>query len=219
MKQITGKQWEEQIDSNSFFTGYFGFDIRPFTSVTEFEGGETILAEGSVPPYLYYLAEGRAKVFLSHENGRSSLINFLDAPCFIGEMELLGALESSRGVRAITVCTCFCIHIEKCREQLLGGAVFLRRLCLFLGKKAVKNTNNYARNQSYPLEVRLVNFILMTEQNQLYREPHTEAAEYLGVSYRHLLYVLAGLVKRGLLEKTEQGYYIPDRGSLEKYRS
>lgn len=32
-------------------------------------------------------------------------------------------------------------------------------------------------------------------------------AEYLGVTYRHLLYVLAGFVKRGIVKKTPQGYH------------
>ena len=63
---------------------FFEFDICPFTTKVVFESGSHILQEGSEPDYLYYLVEGRAKLFLSHENGRVSLISFLDAPCFIG---------------------------------------------------------------------------------------------------------------------------------------
>lgn len=81
---------------------FFSFDIRPYTSVVKFERGENILEEGRQVSYLYYLAGGRAKLFLSHENGRISLINFLNAPCFIGEMELIGAQSVSSGVTAIT---------------------------------------------------------------------------------------------------------------------
>lgn len=35
----------------------------------------------------------------------------------------------------------------------------------------------------------------------MYREKHTEVSEFLGVTYRHLLYVLADFVKRGYLKK------------------
>ena len=80
---------------------FFEFDIRPFTTKAVFESGSHILQEGSEPEHLYYLVKGRAKLFLSHENGRVSLISFLDAPCFIGEIELLGAQAAARGVTAI----------------------------------------------------------------------------------------------------------------------
>ena len=193
---------------------FFEFDIRPFTTIVTFESGEHLLEEGSVPEYLYYLIEGRAKLFLSHENGHISLINFLYAPCFIGEMELLGAQDTANGITAITKCTCYAIDIRACKEHLLNDRTFLRYLCVFLSKKAIGNTYNYSRNQSYPLKVCFADFILTTAQNNLYREKHTEAAEFLGVTYRHLLYILSDFVKQGILEKTKQGYVIKDEDFL-----
>lgn len=195
---------------------YFSFDIYPYTSIVRFDSTESILCEGENPGFLYYLIDGRAKLFLSQANGRISLINFLDSPCFIGEMELLGAQEAANGVTAITPCTCYAVDITRCKGQILDDTKFLRYLCLFLSRKAIGNTYNYSKNQSYPLEVRLANFILLTSCNRLYREKHTEVSEFLGVTYRHLLYVLAGFVKRGFLKKTEQGYYIQDVDALRK---
>lgn len=189
---------------------FFSFDVRPYLSLVKFESGDKIMREGERPVYLYYMTEGRAKLFLSHENGRISLINFLEAPCFMGEMELLGAQERSNGITAMTPCTCYGIRADQCREKLLSDTKFLRHICLFLGRKAIGNTANYSRNQSYPLEVRLADFILLTMRGGYYREKNTEAAEFLGVTYRHLLYVLADFVKRGLLVKTERGYYVAD---------
>lgn len=197
-------------------SGYFGFDIRPYTAVAVFESGERILKEGEQPFFLFYLFEGQAKVFLTHENGRVSLINFLDAPCMIGEMELLEVQKAANGVVAMTACTCYAIRADQCREKLLNDTKFLRYLCRFLGKKAAGNTDKYMRNQVYPLKVRLAGFILLTSQGGFYREKHTEAAEYLGVTYRHLLYVLADFVKQGILEKTKQGYRIADAGRLRE---
>ena len=195
---------------------FFEFDIRPFTTKVIFESGSHILHEGSTPEYLYYLVEGRAKLFLSHENGRVSLISFLDAPCFIGEIELLDAQDAARGVVAITRCECYAIRIDRCKDQLLKDTTFLRYLCLFLSKKSIDNTNNFSRNLCYSLETRLANFILTTSHNGIYREKHTEVAEYLGVTYRHLLYVIAKFVKSGILEKSEQGYVIKDESALRK---
>ena len=200
----------------SDLNNYFEFDVRPFTSKVTFESGSHILHEGSTPEYLYYLVEGRAKIYLSHENGRISLISFLDAPCFIGEIELLGAQAAARGVIAITRCECYAIRIERCKDQLLNDTTFLRYLCLFLSKKSIDNTRNLSMNLCYSLETRLANFILTTSHNGIYREKHTEVAEYLGVTYRHLLYVIARFVKQGILDKAKQGYFIKNESALRK---
>ncbi len=149
-------------------------------------------------------------------HGRVSLISFLDAPCFIGEIELLGAQAAARGVTAITRCECYAIRIDGCKDQILKDTTFLRYLCLFLSKKSVDHTNNFTKNLCYSLETRLANFILITSHNGIYREKHTEVAEYLGVTYRHLLYVLAKFVKSGILAKSEQGYVIKNKSALRK---
>lgn len=194
----------------------FEMDIRPYLQLVHFEAGERILEEGGRPEYLFYLLHGRVKLYLSHENGRITLINFLPAPCFIGEMELLDPERLSNGVQAITACDCYAIRLDQCREKLLNDRAFLRYLCRFLSEKASGNTSNYSRNQAYPLKKRLSEFILETAVNGVYREPHGEVAEFLGVTYRHLLYVLAQLVDQGLLEKTVTGYKILDAEGLRR---
>ena len=194
----------------------FCFDILPYTQLIQFNAREFILNEGDKSEYLYYLIDGKAKLYLTHKNGKVSIINFIEAPCFIGEMELLGAQAESNGVQALTSCYCFAIHIADCREKILNDVKFLKYLCIFLSKKALYNTNNYTKNQSYPLENRLAAFILITSNNMLYTEKHTEASEFLGVSYRHLLYVLADFIKRGILLKEDCGYRIMDLNSLNK---
>lgn len=194
----------------------FCFDILPYTQLIQFNAREFILNEGDKSEYLYYLIDGKAKLYLTHKNGKVSIINFIEAPCFIGEMELIGAQVESNGVQALTSCHCFAISIADCRDKILSDVKFLKYLCTFLGKKALYNTSNYTKNQSYPLENRLAAFILLTSNNLLYTEKHTEASEFLGVSYRHLLYVLADFIKRGILLKEDCGYRIIDLDSLDK---
>lgn len=194
----------------------FSFDISPYMHLIKFNTGEFILNEGSKPEYLYYLVDGKAKLYLTHKNGKISIINFIESPSFIGELELIEVQTESRGVQALTICHCFAIPITNCKVKLLNDARFLKYLCIFLSKKAINNTNNYTQNQSYPLENRLAAFIVLTSNSGLYTEKHTEASEFLGVSYRHLLYVLANFCKRGILQKEHTGYKIMDLNSLNE---
>lgn len=214
METIEHADLIKSLESRFPLSGLFSADVRPYTSLVKFQGDEPLLAEGQTPAFLFYLIEGRAKLFLSHTNGRISLINFLDAPCWIGEMELLEGKGTACGVTAITPCVCYAIRTGACRETLLNDTVFLCRLCLFLSRKAIGNTCRYSNNQSYPFQVRLADFILTTAHGDVYRERNTEAAEYLGVTYRHLLYVLAGFVNKGVLERKKSGYHIIDREAM-----
>lgn len=137
----------------------------------------------------------------------------------MGEMELLGTRKRCNGVAAITSCACYAVRYSQCKEMLLNDVTFLRALCRFLGERSVANTNRYSHNQSGKLEHRLAAFILLTAYKGVYRERHTEAAAFLGVTYRHFLYVLAKFVKAGYLEKCPEGYRIMDIKELERLKA
>lgn len=193
----------------------FGFDISPWAAVARFAGGNVILREGEPVRRLYFLAEGRVKASVTHENGKTTLTSFLSAPCFLGEMELLGARPADRPLKITAITPCACCALDfALADRMLADPRFLRTLCGYLSAKAVRNTDDYARGRTYPMKCRLARFILLTARDGWYREAHAEAADYLGVSYRHLLYVLSGFVQCGWLERTAAGYRVIDEAAL-----
>lgn len=208
MERITSHEQIKMAAENSEFFHYFTNHTLSFIQLHRFEADEFILCEGQTPEYLYFVVDGKAKVYITHSNGKTSLVNFLYAPCFIGEMELLNAQRDAIGVQTMTTVTCIAIPMQQFRNTLLSDTVFLRELCIYLGKKAATNSRTYTHNMSYPLENRLARFIQLTAHGSIYSEKHTEAAEYLAVTYRHLLYVIASFVKKGILDKTTNGYKI-----------
>ena len=203
------------IQTYNFHT-FFSFDILPYAELHSFQKKERICREGVNVPYLYYLISGKAKIYMSHKNGRVSLINFIQAPSFIGELGLIGVESVTKTVEVIEECMCLVLPLKDCRHLLLQDATFLQKLCKFIGEKTITRTESYAKNNSYPFENRLAAFILLTEQNNSYTEKHTEASEYLNVSYRHLLYVLNQFCQQNYLKKDGRTYYIQDRNLLEK---
>lgn len=215
MRQIQDAKELENIWKNYPLQEYFSFPVRPYTQVAEFESEEFIFHKDEKPKELYFLFEGRAKICLADDKGRISVINFIEAPSFLGEMEMIGAQERAQSVQALTRCRCYCIILEKCQELILSDVKFLQKLCLFLGQRFRRSTDTYTRNLAYPLENRLAAFILLTMHHGMYTEKHTEAAEYLGVTYRHLLYVLAKFREKGILEKTPHGDKVTDLEALE----
>lgn len=216
MEIITENYVIEKYCKKHPFQQFFSFDISKDFSLVQYQTDEFIIREGFPLSHLLYMAEGVAKLYKTHKNGKISLINYLEGPCFIGEMEALDILNIPKGVQAQTTCTCFRLPFSIYKDKIRNDICFLRHVCMYLGNKAISNMDISTSNQVYPLKNRLSKFILMTAHHELYTEKHTEASAYLGVSYRHLLHTLSLLCSDKLLEKTPQGYLIIDHAGLEK---
>ena len=214
MNKIEGPQRVYYIE-NYTIQSLFSFDISPYVEVFEFDKGEFIVQEGNKPEYLFYMVEGKAKLYVTHKNGKVSLINFLTPPIFMGEIELLNEERYSKSIQTSSKSICIAIAIEQCKEKLLADAHFLRYLCLFLSNKSTVHSAKYTKHQAYPLENKLAEFILLSSHQNIYKEKHTEISDYFGVSYRHLLHTFAQLSEAGIIEKMKMGYKILDKEKLQ----
>ncbi|POT59690.1 transcriptional regulator YeiL [Citrobacter amalonaticus] len=214
MKEIQNDDLRQQLISNSGYTKCFSVDVAHDTRLFHVAAGDYIVREGNRPAWLFYLVRGRARLDATLPNGRVSLIDFFGAPCFIGEIELVDADHEPRAVQAIEECWCLALPIKQYRPLLLNDATFLRQLCVALSRKNYRNIVSLTQNQSFPLINRLAAFILLTQHGDIYHEKHTQAAEYMGVTYRHLLYVIAQFTREGLLLKQKNGYAIKDKKRL-----
>ena len=216
MQEIKNKGEINTEIQKSGFMNFFSFPADSFVKLITFSPHEYIIEESLMPSYLFFLTSGRAKLYTTLPNGKIALIDFFRAPCFIGEMELIGHTQDICSVQAIDPCLCLALPITQCKEMLLTDPIFLRKICLHLGSKNAKNIRSSAKNQAYTLENRLASFILLLTATNIYEEKHSHAAEYLGVSYRHLLYVMAQFIEKGYLKKENRVYKIADREALVK---
>jgi len=157
---------------------------------------------------LYFLLKGKAKIYMIHIDGKRSLIQFLKEGSFIGELTLLGIEKQPKDVIAISECICLSIPLVAAKEQLLTNNEFLLYLNRYLGNKLLRRTEFFAKNQNFELKNRLAAYILLTEVNGIFLEKHTETAEFLGTSYRHLLYCLKKFEVENILIKQKKGYLI-----------
>lgn len=216
LKQIFDKEEINHCLAESNFESFFSFSIMDDIHLFIANKGEYILKEGEKSDgFLYYMVSGRAKLFCSLSNGKTSLLDFLHGKCFIGEMELLSVRKSTMGIKALSPCYLLAIPIEKYRSRLLSDANFLRIMCLTLAKKEEQRAYALLRTQGFPLANRLAHFILFTAYNGQYTERNTDASAYLGVSYRHLTQMLCEFTQLGYLSKIKGGYLIVNEKELK----
>lgn len=216
LKEIKNSQLIQQFLNNCHFSDQFSFDITNSVKLMYFAPQSFIVKGSAKPEYLFFLVHGKAKLYDNLSNGKTTLIDFFTPPCFIGEMELIDPSSVPFNMQALTDCYCLALSIVEFQQPLLNDPTFLKKICTYLSRKNVTDIQTAARNQSFTLSQRLAAFILLTEHDGIYDEKHTEASQYLGVSYRHLLYVLAQFVDQKILQKQPHKYRIIDMPALNK---
>lgn len=187
--------------------------------ICKFSSNEYIVRFDEDIQYLFFLLDGRAKIYIVHENGKRALIQFLKKDDYIGELSLIEVEKNLKDIVAINDCTCLAVPLASSREHLLNDKLFLFNLSRYLGDKLLKRTDHYTAMQDYEFKNRLAKYILQIENDGFFQEKHTETAEYVGVSYRHLLYTLNQFHEDGLLEKRGRKYFIINKEKLEKLSS
>ncbi|MCH5464153.1 transcriptional regulator YeiL [Levilactobacillus tujiorum] len=216
MRLIKNDDLKRQFIAKWGYDQQFSFDVAQAARLYLFPAKSTIVQAPDRPHDLLYLVKGKTKLYDTLANGKVALIDFFTPPCFIGEMELLDPQSPSFTVQAIEDCWCLALPMATYREQLLQDTTFLRCVCQYLGRKNTRNIKTFSQNQAFTLSQRLAGFILLTANNMIYEEKHTQVAQYFGVSYHHLLYVLADFVKQGYLEKAGHHYRVRQPEALAR---
>lgn len=184
--------------------------------VEQFARGELLERPGEPVSALRVLISGRAKIYMIHGDGRQSILQFLEPGDYVGELSLLGVEAEPKYVEALSPCMTLTLPFAENGAKLLADAAFLRKLCVFLAKKLLARSERLTQNLNYPLRNRLASLILTAAHDGAYTLRHAEAAEYLGVSYRHLLYSLARFREEGLVEKRGREYFVKDPVALRR---
>ncbi|NRD76863.1 transcriptional regulator YeiL [Bacillus sp. BRMEA1] len=213
MEIYKNKKKQRYLEEHSI-AHLFSFPVEELIEVHEYKRDEWIIQEGMRPDFLFYVMEGKAKIYVTHQNGKVSLINFINANDYIGEMELLNEVYYTKGIQALTKTICLALPLHRCRDQMLEDVIFLRELTKFLSVKATQMAAKYSQSLAFPLENRLADFILQTADEEVYKEKHVMVCDFLGVSYRHLLHVLAQFCDKGFLQKEGRSYRILEPGAL-----
>lgn len=222
MKRIHDSKLASQYIEKHNINELFSKDISPYMELFLFNKGDHICKEGENLSYLFFLVEGKAKVYSSLSNGKTLLLCFYNSGKIIGDVEFMKLEPANSNIQVIEDSYCIAISLQKVREYLLDDAKFLRFMCESLSQKLNRLSKNSSINLLYPLENRLASYILATGTNAnineinvlIFNENLTEIAKLLGTSYRHLLRTLNILCKNGILKKRNSCFEVIDRNML-----
>ncbi len=189
--------------------------VKNHVSCYRYNPKEMIIDSDKKLDRLYFLLSGKAKISLIHEDGKRSIVHFVGPEEFVGELTLIDVEQSPKDVTCLSECICMAVEMGVARDYLLSDNEFMLTMSRYIGKKLLDRTWFHSKQQSFELRYRLAAYILLAENEGYYDERHTETAEFLGVSYRHLLQILQLFRSEGLMKKTKKGYEINREGLYE----
>ena len=200
----------DKILKDSDFLSHFSFDIRPYLRVVTYKKGEYIIRDTDHLTRVLYLETGTAKLYGIHKNGRQSLINFFTPPAFFGVPELFEENKRPYPLVAQTKCRFIEIDTRGCRAGLLQDARFLRFCCSMALKQNVTQNRKYMSLTAYPSRNNFAACLLLLQNGGLLSVKYTEIAEYLTISYRHLMHLISTMCEEQILERVPKGVRILD---------
>lgn len=184
---------------------------------TIFNKDENIYKIGCDVTSCYFILSGIAKIYVDHENGRRSILDFAGRNNWLGELSLFGKEEDIKENKVLQEITCLEFDLQELQKLCQENAMVSYYFAAYISNKLVSRSHRMTESLNYPLNNRLAGFILKYQHGGIYEIQHTDAAEYLNVSYRHILYVMKEFRDLGILcKEKKQGYRIVDIEKLKE---
>ncbi|NMH68138.1 Crp/Fnr family transcriptional regulator [Bacillus sp. RO3] len=220
MKEIQGVDphpYIEEFELGALFPEGF----RKHLKVYSFEKGDVLFSTGEELDDLYFLTEGKIKIFTHTPEGKLLINRFKRPPALIGDVEYSKGTAVLNSVEAVTDGVFLSVAFSDLARLEQEHPAIMRFLFDTVAHKFYTESHITSMHMLYPVEVRLASYLLSIseagEGTMFHQEMHTsnlmELAEWIGTSYRHLNRVLKKMVTDGLIERVNGSITIKD---LEK---
>jgi CRP-like cAMP-binding protein len=177
--------------------------------------GDHIFRVGEAIGNCYFILKGTVKIYIDHENGRRSILDFASGGSWLGELSLFCEEDYIKENQAVEDAVCLEFNLGRLRRICKEDAEVSYYFASNISKKLMARSGRMSEYLNYSLEKRLAGFILEHQQGGKYNLSHTDVSEYLNVSYRHVLYVMKKFCNEGLIAK-EKGYRIVNEKRLKE---
>ncbi|MFD1018601.1 Crp/Fnr family transcriptional regulator [Thalassobacillus hwangdonensis] len=188
------------------------------------EKGEVLCSKGDRLSHMYFLTEGKMKIFALSPEGKALILRFKTPFAIIGDVEYVQDTEVFHTVQFVTEGYMIGIPLDDLRKIEGGNTTFLNFLLEIITAKFYTETNASTLNMLYSVDVRLASYLLSLSDDgkgsMFHEEMHTsslqELADVLGTSYRHLNRILRQFHEDGILERKRGLISVKDMDRLRE---
>lgn len=192
--------------------------------VNHFEKGKLICDKDDEINRLYFVVKGKVKVYTITPEGKKLILRFINPLAIVGDIELIQNSKAHNVVEACSDVVAISITNTVIRNKLLHDPIFMMFLLENIANTLKISTRFTALNLLYPVEVRVASYLLSisTDSNgNMYKEDLdstsvSSIADFIGVSYRHVIRVLQKFYSEKLIEKNNGVIVIKDFSRMKE---
>ncbi len=200
----------------------FTESLKPYMSLYHYDQGELVCSQGDPSEVLYVLVKGKLKIYKTSAEGQILVISFKTPLEVVGDIEYVKNTDIVNTVEAVTPVQLIGIPYRWLRRHVQDHAPFLHFILDIITQKFYIKSNSFSFNLMYPVEVRLASYLLSVSSDEI-DEPLDEqlstanlkdAANLIGVSYRHLNRIVYQFCSEGLVERSNGRIVVKNREGL-----
>ena len=181
-----------------------------------FQKNDYICTQGQAITELTYILSGKVKIVRSLFNGKEHILETLNQPQILGDVELMTNQPAGSSVIALEEVQAVQLPLNN-KEELLKDPVFLYQIGRNLAMALHKQGITASTNASYSVKERLATHILNSVEENIFQLSPSILASRFGTSYRHVQRVIKQFIDQGIIEKEAfKTYRILERQTLEK---
>lgn len=178
------------IKSNRDIQSYFNrlADDKKYENLIKikfFKAGQRLIWQGDAPDFVFVIIDGIAKCFITEENGRDYLLEFLSEGEIFGELELLTAKEYICNIEALSDLKTLRIDKQVFFNFLQEDKYFNELIMKELATRLTQTAQRASFQQTYPLEHAILKIVQHFSEKQTPISKQN-LADYLGITLRSL---------------------------------
>lgn len=223
MKKIHNPELLDKYIQKYNLMSIFENNMLNYMNLFSLDKGENIIENSNEMMNMYFLVEGKLKIFTYFSDDKSLLLRFNKPLSILGDVELLTNYKVGANVEALNKVIIIGIKYEDIYKYAIDDPIFLRFVIKNLSQKLYTLSNFTSLNLLHPLENRLASYLIsisFDENNtptlhEIKTSNLTEIAMLLGTSYRHLLRTFKKFSQEGIVKKENKKITICDYDKLK----
>lgn len=167
----------------SFIESFCAEYKEPNITLKTFPAGQRFIEQGEKIRNIYIIKDGITKCYISEENGKDFIIEFLGKGEVVGELEALKKIDCLCSVAAISEVTAYAIPDHFFLSLIEKNTEFTNILLQELSTRIIQTSTRASFQQLYTLEYGLLK-LLKLQTNEHISISKEDMAAYLGISVR-----------------------------------
>lgn len=186
------------LDLLSFMELYCQDNSQSGISLKTFKPGSRFITQGEKIKNIYVVKEGITKCFISEENGKDFIVEFLGKGEIVGELEVLKNIDCLCNVEAISDVTVYAIPRDIFTQLTESNKNFIKILLQELSTRIIQTSSRASFQQLYTIEYGLLKLMKLQDEEKIVISKEDMAA-YLGIPTRSLNRTLKSLAERNVI--------------------